>query len=110
MLFQTKKFTTASSGVYNSNVFTIDGQDLGYSTGRFHHHHIHAVGLGTSGKYKVEIEPAGSEGNFVEIGSLLEVKDSVTVTSVLVKKFKVTITPGSGADPVVFIQSTERSF
>ena len=110
MLFQTKKFTTASSGVYDSNVFTFYASDLGYSTDRFYHHHIHAVGLGSSGKYKVEIEPAGSEGNFVEIGSLLELKDSVTVTSVLVKRFKVTITPGSGSDPVVYIQSAERSF
>ncbi len=110
MEFQTKKFTTSSSGVYSSNVFTFNTQDLGYDTRRFGHHHIHATGLGSGGKYKVEFEPAGSEANFVEAQALLEVTDSVTVTSVYVKTFKVTITPGSGSAPVVYIQSTERGF
>ena len=109
MEFQTKKFTESSS-VYGSNVFTFNAQELGYDTRRFGHHHIHATGLGTSGTYKVEFEPAGSEGNFVEAQTLLEVTDSVTITSVYVKTFKITITPGSGSDAVVYIQSTERGF
>ena len=109
MEFQTKKFTT-SDGVYSSNVFTFTFQDLGYDVRRFGHHHIHATGLGTGGTYKVEFSPVGSESNYVTVQSGLAVSDSVTITTVYVAYFKVTITPGSGSDPVVYVQSTERGF
>jgi hypothetical protein len=109
MQYKTTTLDTSSQG-YTTNVWVIDADVLKYRLDGTHgSHQVSGDVLGSGGVFAVEIRVPG-DASWKSHTTGADGTDVVMVDVPIIEAMKVTVTPGSGAAPLITVTSRPRSF